>query len=101
MSKLKAIEELNGNYNDIQKCHYYLNLLINGNCAIINDVVSFLNSKYEELYVSDVELVIFGNPPYNANMSLISRRELIKNLSYLCRLLELKQYKILIKESLT
>ena len=49
MSKLKAIEELNGNYNDIQKCHYYLNLLINGNCAIINDVVSFLSSKYEEL----------------------------------------------------
>ena len=101
MSKLKAIEELNGNYNDIQKCRYYLNLLMNGNCAIISDVVLFLKRKYEELYVSDVELVIFGNPPYNANVSLISRRELIKNLSYLCRLLELKQYKILIKESLS
>lgn len=55
---IKPIKSLIDNNADIQKCCSYYNEICNHNYEHLNDAMIFANKKYNELYITDLDIVV-------------------------------------------
>lgn len=96
--EIQKIKDMIDNNDDIKKCKYYYSEISNGNYECINDALVFTNQKYNELCITDTNLVIekkvisISNP---VDKNIISRA--LGNISCINDLLVAKIIKELIK----
>lgn len=55
---IKKIKELIDDDADIQKCCLYYNEICNHNYERLNDAMKFANEKYDELCITDPDVVV-------------------------------------------
>ncbi len=96
--EIQKIKDMIDNNDDIKKCRYYYSEIYNGNYECINDALAFTNQKYNELCITDIDLVIekkvisISNP---VDKNIINRA--LGNLSCINDLIVAKIIKELIK----
>ena len=98
-AEIKKIKDIIDNNDDIKKCKYYYSEINKGNYNYINDALVFTNQKYNELCITDTDLVIekkivsISNP---VDKNIVSRT--LGNLSCINDLLVAKIIKELINK---
>ncbi len=89
--KINKIKELISANSDIKKCREYYKRIINGEHNCIDEAISFTNNKYNELCITDTEIVLASNitkKPGKVNQNLVNTA--LCNLNYLNGLLVAK-----------
>lgn len=71
----KKIKELIDTDSDIKKCKEYYERIINRDYSCIDEAISFTNNKYDELFITDTDIVLVSNitkTPGKVNQDLVN-----------------------------
>lgn len=94
------LQKLIDNNNDIQQCQNYYNEIYNGNYQNLNEANKFAINKYDELCLTDIDIVAARNVTKNTvNSDRLLINETLGNLQEIYKLLVAKVYKIYLKEN--
>lgn len=91
---IKKIKKLIDSDADIQKCYSYYNEICNHNYEHLNDAMKFANEKYNELCITDLDIVVAEKVTrINVDDNQNNVQTTLSSLKCIYRLLYAKLYK--------
>lgn len=91
---IKKIKDLIDSDANIQKCYSYYNEICNHNYEHLNDAMKFANEKYNELCITDLDIVVAEKVTrINVDDNQNNVQTILSSLECIYRLLCAKLYK--------